>query len=214
MAEMNNGTGAGLVAFLDRAGSRGDLNQSTAHGLKAAVSQVLGIEDGLDQVDIKDLDVDNLLIRFATLRKSEYTPASMRSYQSRFRNAVTMYRAWLNNDPNWRRTVKARPAAEKNSGPQKVVKPSLTSATEPVQDRAAERVRHESDSDFIAAGDESKALTVNHQFPLRPGLIVQLRLPVDLTVADAIRVSNFVRSLAFDDAPAAAPHDHAGTANE
>ena len=47
-----------------------------------------------------------------------------------------------------------------------------------------------------------------YDLPLRPDLLVRLTLPVDLTSADADRVANFVKSLAFagsDDSKSISP---------
>lgn len=47
-----------------------------------------------------------------------------------------------------------------------------------------------------------------HDVPLRPGLLVRLILPIDLTSADADRLAEIVRSLAF---PAPTDTTGAGT---
>lgn len=40
---------------------------------------------------------------------------------------------------------------------------------------------------------------VPHDFPLRPDLTIRLNLPMDLTVAEAARLSVMVHAVAFDD---------------
>lgn len=40
---------------------------------------------------------------------------------------------------------------------------------------------------------------VDHDFPLRPDLMITIRLPVDLTSDDAERLCGFVRSLVFQE---------------
>jgi hypothetical protein len=196
MAEINSGTGAGLREFLDRAAGNGDLNPSTANALRAAVTSVLSVEDDPDQVDVRHLDVDTTLQRFETLHRSRYTPASMKSYQSRFRNAVAMYIAWLDKDPNWRKVVKARRAVAANGRPSKpgAMAPELV---------------HVQDTDFGVFDETAAVRLVTYHLPLRPDLIVQLQLPVDLTPDDAARVAAFVKSLVFE-APTTSPHEHAG----
>jgi hypothetical protein len=201
MAEINTGTGAGLREFLDRAASRGDLNSSTAHGLKAVATKVLEIEEDPDGVDIRSLDVENLLERFAILQRAQYTPGSMRTYQSRFRNAVTMYIAWLDNDPNWRKVVKSRQPSERSG---KAGKPTL-----PEQDQATPNPVRVADADTSIARDSDIPPMVNYRLPLRPDLIIELTLPVDLTASDAARVASFVKSLSFDNFQTSAP-DRAG----
>lgn len=41
--------------------------------------------------------------------------------------------------------------------------------------------------------------SLSHSFPLRDGLVVQMRLPLNLTRADADRLSGFFAALAFPD---------------
>lgn len=40
-----------------------------------------------------------------------------------------------------------------------------------------------------------------HDFPLRPDLSIRVDLPVDLTVAEAERLSRMVHAIAFEDQP-------------
>ncbi|MEE9269767.1 MAG: hypothetical protein V3V49_05840 [Candidatus Krumholzibacteria bacterium] len=57
--------------------------------------------------------------------------------------------------------------------------------------------------DGDAAGSEggnggSEAETITHQYVLRPGFILKLRLPVDLSNEEASRLAGFLRSLPFE----------------
>jgi hypothetical protein len=63
--------------------------------------------------------------------------------------------------------------------------------------------------DFGVFDETAAVRLVTYHLPLRPDLIVQLQLPVDLTPGDAARVAAFVKSLVFE-APTTSPHEHAG----
>jgi hypothetical protein len=40
---------------------------------------------------------------------------------------------------------------------------------------------------------------VTYPYPVRPGLLAQLKLPANLTAKEATRLAKFVESLAFDE---------------
>lgn len=190
MADFHAGTGAGLREFLERAGARGDLNTSTATALRAAVAAVLELEDDPEVVDVRHIDVDEILGRFEKKSGNRYTPKSLRTYKSRFRNAVEMYRLWLEDDAGWKRVVRSRPtSASQRSGRATAEGPRST------EDQSGGVV----DARPPERGPRPQMLT--YDLPLRPDLLVKISLPVDLTRRDAERVAVFVRSLAFEADP-------------
>jgi hypothetical protein len=194
MAEMDSATTAGLYEFLDWAGSKGELNLTTAGALKGAVGKILQVEDNPSSVDIRSLDVENVLGRFETRYRTGYTSGSMTTYKTRFRQAVAMYLAWLDKDPRWKTIVKNRRATDTAKGRGSVstgASSSAASVTTPPQSAA---------TNAFGSADATSRL-VKHHLPLRPDLLVQIELPVHLTRADAERVAFFVKSLAFDDSP-------------
>jgi hypothetical protein len=201
-----SGTGSGLLAFLKRLGERGEINGSTADNLRRAAAKMLALEGDLDEVDIRDLDADDLMYRFETLHRLNYNADSIQTYKSRFRQAVTLYQAFLAGSPDWKASVK-------RDGPSK------SQSSRPAQRRIVKRVRPVAKPDMApnapadpreatssaARADDAPAVPrlVTYDVPLRPDLIIRLNLPVDLTDADAERLAAFVRSLAFVSAPSA-----------
>jgi hypothetical protein len=202
MSEANDGTGAGLLAFLDWAGSRGEIAPATAQSSAVSVRKVLAVEADPDTVDVRAIHPVDLFGRFEVLHRTDYSSQSMKSYRSRFLNAVAMYLAWLDKQPDWktaggwnRRPGSAlvrvsqgngKPAAKAKSARSK---PSARSAPPPSDpDPATETI------------PAAAAPMVPYDLPLRPGLRVRLVLPEVLTRADASRIAAFVSSLAFDQA--------------
>src|SRR5690348_15371118 len=113
--QMMDGTAAGLLAFLAWAADRGALNASTAGAMRAAVSQVVEIEaDDPGTLDVRHLDVEDLLDRFARKRGHKYSPDSLNTYLGRFRRARDMYVEYLDNPAGWR-PPKGRPARKSKS---------------------------------------------------------------------------------------------------
>jgi hypothetical protein len=190
------GTGAGLLAFLDWAGKRGEMSPATAKNLAYAAGKVLAVEPDPAAVDVRNLDPEDLFGRFETLNRMKYTTESMGAYRSRFFRAVSMYNAWLGKRPDWKsaggrpptKAVALRPASNSKARPK----------GRPKGSSAAESLGQESLSPADPPAVPSAVAMVPYDLPLRPGLRVRLVLPEMLTQADAKRIAAFVDSLAFD----------------
>jgi hypothetical protein len=198
MAEVTDGTGAGLQAFLDWAGTRGEIPLATAKNLAGASGKVLAVEPDADTVDVTQIDPDDVFGRFETLNRLNYTSESMVTYRSRFFKSVAMYRAWLDKRPDWK-TLNGRPptkaVAVRSSGNGK---PTPKGRVKRPAAEASARPTPESPADQLPTSPSSPM--VPYDLPLRPGLRVRLVLPEILTQADAKRITAFVTSLAFDQA--------------
>ncbi len=197
MAEANDGTGAGLAAFLAWAGTRGELPRTTAQNLAVASGKVLAIEPDADAVDVIRVDPEDIFGRFETLNRMKYTTESMNTYRSRFFKAISMYRAWLDKRPDWK-SANLRPStkavAVRSSGNGKP--PSKARPKRPAEATARPSPEVATDQPLLP----SSSAMVPYDLPLRPGLRVRLVLPEMLTQADAKRINAFVTSLAFDQA--------------
>lgn len=195
MAEAGDGTGAGLLAFLDWAGTRGEIAPSTAKSIAVSAGKVLAVEPDPEAVDVTRLDPEDLFARFETLNRTSYTTESMATYRSRFFRAISMYRAWLDKRPDWKSAGLRSPAkavgvrsASNGTSPSKArARRSAEAATRPPQDVTEQLL-------------SASTAMVPYDLPLRPGLRVRLVLPEILTQADAKRITAFVTSLAFDQA--------------
>jgi|SRR6266545_4548312 len=190
---MMDGTGAGLVDFLTWAADRGKMNASTAGAHKAAVTQVLELEaDDFGTIDIKNLDVNDILDRFVRKKGHKYNPDSLATYQGRFRRAVETYLEYLANPSGWkppRGRGRRRSAQADNAGstlaPTKWREdaggPSRTTAVPP-------------------AADQHQLIT--YPFPLRSGVTAYFQLPRELPKSEVDRMVGFLQSLAIDPQPA------------
>lgn len=186
---MESATGSGLREFLDWAGSKGELNQTTARALKGAVGKILLVEGDPENIDIRSLQVDDVLRRFETRFRTDYSPGSMSTYKTRFRQAVDMYLAWVDNDPRWQTVIKNRRVGDRS-------RKRASAANTPVVQPADAGSYALSDTEASA---QNPSQLVRYTLPLRRNLLVQIELPVHLTRADADRIAVFVQSLAFDD---------------
>jgi hypothetical protein len=95
--------------------------------------------------------------------------------------------------PPWRR--RRRPSSSKGTrGAAKAGRPRKNA---PAQGSADASPHTEQASTPTVTASSSGVRLVAYEVPLRPDLLVRQTLPVDLTAADADRLSAFVRSLAF-----------------
>lgn len=192
MGQMSDGTGAGLLEFTDWLHNKNETKPATAKALKAAVVRVLSIDEDLLTTQVAEFDLDQILTRFENGNRAEFTSSSMDTYKSRFRRVTEMYKRYLAGDTSWRTMLKPRNAAARRQ------RPSGTAQTGSADvDETPEDVR--------PASGSGRPQFVDYNLPLRPGLMVQLKLPADLTRSDAARIAAFVSSLAFDDSSGAVP---------
>jgi hypothetical protein len=196
MSETNDGSGAGMLAFLDWAGSRGEIAPNTAKSIAVSAGKVLAVEADPKEVDVVRLDEEDLFARFETLNRMNYTTQSMGTYRSRFMRAISMYRAWLEKRPDWK-TAGLRP-------PSKAVAVRATNGKPPSKARVKTTPQKPTSASSTDEADlpaaPSNLPMIPYDLPLRPGLRVRLVLPEMLTQADAKRIAAFVNSLAFDQA--------------
>jgi hypothetical protein len=112
-------TGAELIRFLDYVGDKGLMHPVTAKAYKFTSREILGTVEGetWESVDLRTLDVDDVLARFATKAGMRYTPKSLQSYKSRFRKALALYIEYLEDPGGWRPArPQARPSTTSGRG--------------------------------------------------------------------------------------------------
>ncbi|MFC8431636.1 hypothetical protein [Streptomyces sp. NPDC057253] len=200
MPNHNDGTGAGLIAFIDRAAKRGEIPRGTATALRISVTHILGTEEvEFDAIDIRSLDVEDLIQRFENLKSAELSPASISTYRSRFRQAVSMYKKYLDGG-SWKPVIKIRrPKNGTNGRSTEEKSPTASDDIEAGTEIAVDQVPTQSAPLTHRSDAVAQPALVSYSLPLRPDLIVRIELPIDLTGADAARISAFVKSLAFDE---------------
>jgi len=169
-------TGKGLVEHWAWAAEKGIVNRNTAGGLRAACAQVLSVLDNWEEVDLRGLDVEDLLRRFQNLRKKEFSPGTLAVYAKRFRQALGSYLAYLENPSAWKA-------------------PAKRLRTKP---RDADRETNETEPRDESGKVETTGGLVDYPFPLRRGVIVRLRLPLDLRREEARRITKFLETLTVD----------------
>jgi hypothetical protein len=197
--ETQPGTGKDFVEHWEWAATRGLMPRDTANTYKVAAKNVLEItEDQWESLDMRKLDVEDLLRRFNHLAAKKFTPQTSGTYMSRFRRAHELYLSFLENPAGYRPPTRNFKRDRTRSGA-----------------GAGRKADHATDEGVEdgGVGEERLAASfvdvVKYPFPIRPGFIAQLQLPADLQKSEAQRLCAFLSSLAVDAPPVAAlpPHD-------
>lgn len=158
---------------------------ASARAIRAAVSQILKIDDNWESVDVRDLDVDALFARFRNL--SKIAPGSLAAYESRFRSGLQSYLAYLDNPTSYQpKTRKAAPRDDRAT-PKSRTKPTADSSVTSPGSTALPPI----------TGSTTKLVV--YPFPVRPDVFAELKLPADLTVDEALRLSAFLKAVALSE---------------
>ncbi len=177
-------SGTEFIEHWKWAADKGLMNRNTAGAVRAAASQVLGALGDPAEIDIRKLDVEDALRRFENLKRKEFTPDSLRTYKSRFRQAVASYLSYLDDPGGWR--PRARTSAATRVRP--AVRPS----------REKEPTRPTASLEQSTPIEVQRGRMMDYPFPLGEGLIAHLVLPLELTPTHVKRMVAFMNTLLVD----------------
>jgi hypothetical protein len=180
-------TGKDLIAHWQRAASKGLMNKNTAQSWAFACDAVLSSVEGADSLDVRKIDVDDVVLRFTHLRHDKYSPSVLTTYAGRFRRALESYLKYLNDPGAWR--PKSRAPRAKSAEKATKTATTATSATS----------AHVISPASVPSASEDRALVVDYPFPLRPGVMVHLYLPRDLKRREIKRLTTFMEAVASED---------------
>ncbi len=179
------GTGLAFVKHWDWVAEKGLMPASTARAIRASVSQILKIDENWENIDVTRLDVDSMIARFRNL--SKLAPGSLATYESRFRSGLESYLSYLNNPASYQpRVRKAGQREDKQVSKSKSPGGAKTTAAS-------------LDSSAIPPTGGSTTKLVVYPFPVRPNVFAELKLPADLTLDEASRLSAFLKAIALSD---------------
>lgn len=190
---MGNGKAQSVLEYLDMLVEKGKATNGAIKPLKISFVQVLKTVDGdkWESTNIRDIDADDYMNRFANLTMGKYNPESLTTYKSRLVKVVKWYVQFLDN-PGWMPNVPMRDRATKTVTKKALPtgKPSSTDQrnSQPVQ------ITPQSMPDVAKASDR-----ILYPFPLSDGQLVHVSLPVKLTKSDAKRIGAFIESIAIEE---------------
>jgi hypothetical protein len=174
-------TGKACVDFWKWAPGKGLVNANTATALRIACSQVLGVLDDWENLDVAALDTEDVFTRFVNLRRNDFTPESLATYKSRFNRALATFLDYAKDPAAWR--PKAQSPRRERAAPNNGTPPTPPKPPAP-------------DAPAMAT---SRAGLVEYPFPLREGRFAYLRLPADLTAADVKRLTAYLTTLVIEE---------------
>ncbi len=188
---MYEGTGTGLLEFLDYVKAKGMLAGSTADAYKSACMRVLGIDENWTSTDVRSLDVELQMGRYIRRRGASAKPASLTTYGQRVRAAIELYRTFLDNPAGFRgSTAKQR----SSSSSTRSTGLRSTERTEKLEAKGGSETRDSTRNPPLEFGSS----LVTYPFPLRSGAMAYLQLPRHLAGSDVRRLCAFLSSLAID----------------
>lgn len=173
-------SGKALVDHWKWAAEKGLMNLNTARSLSAACKQVLSVLDGWEKLDVRAIDVDDVVRRFQNRRNKDFKPDSLEVYKQRFGQAVAKFLQYADAPSSWKGVARDR---QKRRG--KSENNTSVVATSPASRSSAELVN-------------PGAALVEYPFPLREGRFAYLRLPADLRIADVKRLTAYLTTLVMD----------------
>src|SRR5579862_2381651 len=91
-----------LLSFLDHAADRGLMPTATAQALASACRTVFALLTNEEKHDVRRLDLDVIARRFQNKRAHDFTPESLKTYDSRVRRAVKLFVEWRQDPAHFR----------------------------------------------------------------------------------------------------------------
>jgi hypothetical protein len=195
-SEHSEWTAGHVVDFHDWAGREGRMNASTAAARGSAVKRIFEYvfgEDDWPQQSVKDLDTDELFLRFRNKAKFDVTPKSMETYEGRFTKAIESYTLFNEDQTAWAQSLRASSRAQRTGKTDR-------QAQEEGKKASAKAAGEDSGDGGMAP--VAPRLTA-YPFPLHGDVLAQLHLPTTgLTGPDVKRLTTFLHSLVMDEQPA------------
>ncbi len=190
---MGDGKAKSLMEYLDNLIEKGKASVTAVRPLKVAFSKVLQVIDGdeWEQTDVRSIDVDEYMDRFARLTIGKYATDSLAAYKSRFNRAIKWYVKFMET-PGWSPDVEARNRSAKSE-----VKKSTGTTGKNIAVKSSPTTAGSSSSAIVSAARSMEQ--INYPFPLSDGQLVHISLPIKLSKKDAKRIAAFIESIAIEE---------------
>jgi hypothetical protein len=169
-----------LLGFLDYEREKGLVKEGTISAYKAAANAIFGILDAEESQDLRMIDLERVVTRFANLNSSKFTPDSLKTYRSRATTALSDFLAYKSDPIGFKPGLNARTARRPKG-----------------DDREEKRAPENS---FSGSSIGQTTATSAIPIPIRPDLAVRIvGLPSDLTKREASKIAKVVMAMAQDD---------------
>ena len=191
---MGEGKAKNVIDYLDNLAEKGRVAPGTIVPLKTAFTKVMEAIDKetWGEVDIKNIDVNDYMDRFANLTMGKYGTDSLIVYKSRVNRALGWYKKFLE-APGYAPEI-GRRAKSVNPSVKKITKTVIPKQTAPADNTPITKEQPSFMSDVANAPGR-----VLYPYPLSDGEFIHISLPPKLSRKDANRISSFVQSIAIDE---------------
>lgn len=188
---MGDGKAKNVLEYLDNLIEKGKATKGAVAPLKAAFNQVVRVVDGdnWEETNVKAIDVEDYMARFANLTMGKYSSDSLTVYKSRVNKVVNWYTQFLDK-PGWTPDVQRR-----NRTPKATI-------IEKQKNNSAQTIPAQP-SNHLAAPQSMPEIAntpgrILYPYPLSDGQLIHISLPVKLLKSDARRIAAFIESIAID----------------
>lgn len=180
MAELNDRTPAGVLAFCDYLMNKGYATAAQINPWKTAIQKMFETVEGegWESLELDTIDLDEYGSRFQTLAGAAYKAESITAYKRRVHNAIQAHEHYRSTGrpPTFRQGAK-RSKPEENHAPAEVV---------PMEPKAT-----------VGASAATGGM-MTFPFPLGDGRVASLTVPPRMKPDDVNRLSAFLRTLQDD----------------
>ena len=191
-----------LFAFLDMAITKGMVNSNTGTAWKAAANKVLS--DTSDEDSLAGFDVRAAVLRYNNRNPGDLTGDSLKKYEQRTKTAIEQFTLWKTDPMNYKPpsrglpgekdTPKARVLIRRTPVAGKTTAPAPTPPANGMNGHVVPPVTP------VPAPAPAPNTTLTIPIPIRKGaFVVQLTIPVDMTTAEAARISAVMTAYAHEE---------------
>jgi hypothetical protein len=181
---------AALARFIEFVVAKGLVHPATAQGWRVATAKVLEELPADQAEDVRRIDVPATFKSFLNRYPGRLSPASVGESRRRVGRAIDEFVRWMEDPGSYAFRPPARTARAEARRRLEVASPAP----------GAERQR----ASPAAASAQAGAEDITFEYPLRPDLSAEVKVPRDLTVEEARRMGAFLVTLAVDFKPAGA----------
>jgi hypothetical protein len=186
---MGDGRAKNVLEYLDNLIEKGKATSGAIKPLKIAFTKVVQTIDGeeWESTEVKSIDVEDYMARFANLTMGKYSSNSLTEYKSRVNKVIGWYIQFLDK-PGWTPDIQKRNRTPKASSPTKAEQISVISPR----------------SDDLRDVPQTMPSVVNapgrilYPYPLLDGQLIHISLPIKLSKQDARRIGAFIESIAVE----------------
>ena len=185
-----------VVTYLRNLVDKGRLTHGSAKPLEIALKKVLIAihgEDAWGDIDVRTIDVNDYMNRFATLTRGTYSTGSLATYRSRLVKLLEWYMHYLE-EPGWFPKVTVTKRSPRGEGGAKKAEKPVIEPNVDLDKAVAQTIALPTIPSAPLAGD-----LIRYPFPLSSGRMAEVALPQDFSKADAQRLANFISTLVIEE---------------